>query len=283
MKMIGRVAQMQAWSRKRIGEGASIGLVPTMGSLHEGHVSLVRRSAAENRFTVVSIFVNPAQFGPREDYAEYPRSFRSDLRLLRREKADIVFAPPVHEMYRSDFSTFVEEKDLSRGLCGRARPGHFCGVTTIVSKLFLSVTPHNAYFGEKDYQQLKIIQKMVKDLGFPIAVVACPIVRESDGLALSSRNKYLSRKERVKAVLVYNSLQKASEMLKSGRRSKNIFNTINRQWQETKGCRLEYMEFVDPETLAVKHNGFGRTRILIAGTIGSTRLIDTIEIRRKKP
>ncbi|MFH1379884.1 MAG: pantoate--beta-alanine ligase [bacterium] len=280
MKILKTVIEMQNWSDAQRLKKRSIGFVPTMGAIHDGHSSLVRRSRQENQATVVSIFVNPAQFGPQEDFHAYPRPRTLDLKILRAHNVDLVFAPTVHEMYKNDFSTCVEESVRSKGLCADTRPDHFRGVTTIVTKLFIAVNPHNAYFGEKDYQQLKIIQKMVKDLGFNIKVIGCPVVRESDGLARSSRNKYLDREHRAKALLVYSSLQKAVEMIKSKNKISDIYAYIHRLWQQHDTCRLEYIRVVDPETLEEKHTFVGRIRVLIAATVGNTRLIDTIEIRR---
>jgi len=203
--------------------GKSIGLVPTMGSLHEGHLSLVQRCRRENDCTVVSIFVNPTQFGPSEDFQSYPRDLQGDAALLESERADLVFAPEPEDMYGEDFSVFVEEESLSKTLCGASRPGHFRGVCTVVLKLFNIARPHRAYFGQKDYQQLKVIQRMVRDLNVPVEIRPCPIVRDPDGLAKSSRNSYLSEEEHQEALLLNTSLKVAQKALEVGKAGLRFF------------------------------------------------------------
>ncbi len=200
-------------------EGKIIGFVPTMGYLHEGHLSLVRRSKKECDVTFVSIFVNPIQFGPNEDFERYPRDEKRDLELLSKEGVDYVFIPEVHDMYPADYSVYVDETELSKYLCGARRPGHFRGVCTVVTKLFNIVKPHKAYFGKKDYQQFRIIERMVRDLNMDVEIVPCPIIRETDGLAMSSRNVYLTPEERKDAVCLYKSLQLASKMIREGERN----------------------------------------------------------------
>lgn len=194
----------------------TIGFVPTMGYLHEGHLSLVRRSKKENDITVVSIFVNPTQFGPNEDYNSYPRNLNRDASLLEKEDVDYVFIPEIEQMYPKDYSTYINEESLSRHLCGRSRPGHFRGVCTVVTKLFNIVKPNRAYFGQKDAQQFRVIRRMVRDLNMDVEVIECPIVREPDGLAMSSRNIYLSTEERNQALALNRSLKIAENLYRSG-------------------------------------------------------------------
>ena len=256
-------------------EGKTVGLVPTMGFLHEGHLSLVRKSKEENHITVVSIFVNPIQFGPREDLADYPRDMDRDLLLLEQEGVDLVYAPQPQDMYEDDFSTYVEETRLSTGLCGAARPGHFRGVCTVVLKLFNIIAPDRAYFGLKDYQQFQVIRRMARDLNVPVEVIGCPIVREPDGLALSSRNMYLSPAERESALLLNRSLEKAREMARAGEKS----------CQKIKSRVLETLASdpaVSVEYVCLKNSGnledlewLDREAVLaLAVRVGKARLID---------
>src|SRR5690242_17502445 len=200
MKVIHSISEMQAAAGRWRRHGQSVGFVPTMGALHEGHLSLVRRAREENDIVVVSIFVNPLQFGPRDDYQRYPRTLKRDEALLKEERADVLFIPEAREMYRPGFSTSIDVTSLTQTLCGPFRPGHFRGVATVVAKLLQIVQPSRAYFGEKDYQQVRVIDRMVQDLDIPVRIVACPTVREPDGLAASSRNRYLSAREREEAV-----------------------------------------------------------------------------------
>ena len=257
-----------------------IGFVPTMGALHDGHLTLVRKSKEENNITVVSIFVNPKQFGPNEDFASYPRTFESDKEKLEKEGVDFLFYPDVNDMYPEDYSTSVEvTSDITKKLCGRKRPGHFKGVTTVVAKLFNIVLPENAYFGLKDYQQYVIIKRMVKDLNFSINIVGVPIVRESDGLAMSSRNKYLSPDERKDAVLIYTSLLEAKKLIENGIKSayiikKEIENILGR----SRFSKIDYVEIVDPETLKSVDNISKTVLIAIACYFGKARLIDNMLI-----
>jgi len=257
-----------------------IGFVPTMGALHDGHLTLVRKSKEENDITVVSIFVNPKQFGPNEDFASYPRTFESDKEKLEKEGVDFLFYPDVNDMYPEDYSTSVEvTSDITKKLCGRKRPGHFNGVTTVVAKLFNIVLPDNAYFGLKDYQQYVIIKRMVKDLNFSINIVGVPIVRESDGLAMSSRNKYLSPDERKDAVLIYTSLLEAKKLIENGIKSayiikKEIENILGR----SRFSKIDYVEIVDPETLKSVDNISKTVLIAIACYFGKARLIDNMLI-----
>ncbi|WP_029521219.1 pantoate--beta-alanine ligase [Persephonella sp. IF05-L8] len=261
-------------------EGKSIGFVPTMGYLHEGHISLMRCSKKDNDITVVSIFVNPIQFGVNEDLDRYPRDLERDLEICKKEGVDYVFHPSVEEMYPEDFSTYVIVEGLTEGLCGAYRPGHFKGVTTVVNKLFNIVQPDRAYFGEKDYQQLKVIQKMVKDLNMNVQVIGCPIVREPDGLAMSSRNKYLSPEERKAALSLSKALFKAKEMFKSG---ETDINKIRKEMEKIilshpEVKEIQYIEFIDAETLKPKERLEKGSIIALAVFVGNTRLIDNIKV-----
>ena len=261
----------------------AIGFVPTMGFLHEGHLSLVRKSRQENDFTVVSIFVNPAQFGPSEDFQIYPRNMERDFELLEKENADILFAPAPESMYLQDHSVFVEESLLSSYLCGASRPGHFRGVCTVVLKLFNLVQPHRAYFGEKDYQQLQIIRRMVRDLNLPVEIRPCPIVREPDGLAKSSRNAYLSETERQEALLLSTSLEFARKALQEGETSASILREkILTLFENHPLAKPEYVEIRHPETLEPLETVTDKALLALAVRVGKTRLIDNhvLEVSR---
>ncbi len=259
----------------------TIGFVPTMGALHEGHLSLVRAAKKECGFTAVSIFVNPIQFGPKEDLKKYPRDFNEDEQLLGREKVDLIFYPSIESMYTKDFSVYVEETSLSRYLCGKSRPGHFRGVCTVVTKLFNIVSPDAAYFGRKDYQQAQIIKRMVKDLNFSLKIRVMPLIREKDGLAMSSRNAYLSPEERKKALCLYHSLKLASKMVKDGERSSNtIIRGMKRLIRgEASRARIDYVSIVDTETLKDIKKIEGRALAAVAVYIGKTRLIDNMFLK----
>jgi len=258
-------------SRKRLG------LVPTMGALHEGHLSLVRAAKAQCDAVAVSIFVNPTQFGPAEDLSKYPRQFARDRRLLEKEGVEILFAPPVEEIYPCGAVTWVLVEGLSEKLDGRSRPGHFRGVTTIVAKLFHIFEPEAAFFGQKDAAQLAVIRRMVEDLNFPVEIVACPIVREADGVAMSSRNTYLNREERSRALVLQRSLQEARQQFNAGERiaAKLIAaakEVIAREPQVT----LDYFEIVDPDTLDPVERISQKMLVAVAAYVGSTRLIDNL-------
>ncbi len=279
MRVIHSPEEMQemALSLKRAGK--SIAFVPTMGFLHEGHLSLIRRARSGGDILVVSIFVNPAQFGPSEDFEDYPRDPVRDLALCEKEGADIVFTPSVEEIYPSGYSTFVEETDLSRDLCGRKRPGHFKGVTTVVAKLFNIVLPDRAYFGRKDYQQSRVIARMVKDLSFPVKVVTCPIVREEDGLAMSSRNKYLGRKERKEALSIRRALDRARDLIEKGEESvPAVIGAIEEIIAKEPAARLDYIEIRDAENLEELDRVRNGAVIALAVFVGKTRLIDNLLI-----
>ncbi|HTV08672.1 MAG TPA: pantoate--beta-alanine ligase [Candidatus Aquilonibacter sp.] len=254
-----------------------IALVPTMGALHEGHLSLVRAARKKCKTIVTSIFVNPTQFGPNEDFTRYPRDVEADVRKLEQERVDLVFAPSVDEMYpNGGFGTFVEVPEISDRLDGRSRPNHFRGVATVVAKLFHIVSPDFAFFGQKDAAQVAVLRAMVRDLNFPVELVVCPTVRESDGLAMSSRNQYLDRDERSCANVLYHSLCKASEAFLRGRTNAQelrqlVANTIH----ESK-VHLEYIEITEPDTLLPVDDVSGGALVAIAAWIGQTRLIDNI-------
>lgn len=277
MRIIEKVKEMKLFSEMARREGKSIGFVPTMGYLHEGHLSLVRRARAENDVVVVSIFVNPIQFGPNEDYDRYPRDFERDKMLLEKEGVDCVFYPSVEEMYPQDFSTYVEETVLSKPLCGRSRPGHFRGVCTVVAKLFNIVKPHRAYFGQKDAQQFRVLRRMVRDLNMDVEMIECPIVREPDGLAMSSRNVYLSPEERRQALALYRSLKLAEELFTKGERDAL---KIKREMEEfLRGfdkVKVDYVEIVDEETLEPVSKIEKKVIVAVAAWVGKARLIDNV-------
>ena len=255
--------------------GLTVGLVPTMGFLHEGHQSLIARAAQENDRVVVSDFVNPTQFGPNEDFASYPRDLDHDERLCQEAGAHLLFHPEVEEMYDPNRSTVVHMNTLTQELCGKSRPTHFDGVCTVVSKLFHIVQPDRAYFGKKDAQQLLIIRRMVRDLDIPVEVIGCPIVREADGLAKSSRNTYLSKEERQAALVLHKALSKGEQLLKEGERSAHRVTVAIRGVLEAEPlARIDYVEVVETETIQKVEEISGAVLCAIAVYIGKTRLID---------
>ena len=277
MKTARTIQEARELCRAHRARQARIGLVPTMGALHEGHLALVRAARAKADVVVVSIFVNPTQFGPNEDFAKYPRSFERDCELLEREGVDIVFAPSVDEMYSSENATWVKVQGLSERLCGKSRPGHFHGVATVVSKLFHIIEPDFAFFGQKDAAQVAIIRRMVRDLNLPVTIEVCPIVREADGLALSSRNAYLSPAERNSALVLYRSLQRAKTMFDAGERSsEKLISAAKKEFADEPSVRLDYFEIVDPNTLETQSVITQRTLAAVAAFVGTTRLIDNI-------
>ena len=266
---------MVQWRRAAAG---AVGLVPTMGFLHDGHLSLVRRARAENRLVAVSIFVNPTQFGPNEDFSTYPRDVKRDLELLERESVDAVFLPSVGSLYPDEYATYVTVERITARFEGASRPGHFRGVATIVLKLFNIVRPDRAYFGQKDYQQLQVVRRMAADLDLPIAIVACPIVREPDGLAMSSRNAYLSLGEREAATVLFRAL-KAGERLyeKSERNAREIQLAIEDVLSREPRAQIDYVAVADPETLdPLDRIGDRGAVCCLAVRIGKTRLIDNL-------
>ncbi|MCM8787097.1 MAG: pantoate--beta-alanine ligase [Candidatus Omnitrophica bacterium] len=259
-------------SKKKI-----VGFVPTMGALHKGHLSLVKTAKKDCDFVVVSIFVNPTQFGPKEDYKKYPRTFKKDKKLLEREGVDLVFYPTVKTMYPKDFSTYVQEVFLSNVLCGDSRPGHFKGVCTVVSKLFNIVKPDIAYFGQKDYQQAQIIKRMVADLNFGIKVKVLPIIREPDGLAFSSRNMYLDKIERKQATILFKALTLAKQLIKGGIKDSNIIiKKMKKLILSQDFAKIDYIKIVDPKTLRDVEKIEKKVVVALAVFIGKTRLIDNI-------
>jgi len=262
---------IKSWKR----EGLSVGFVPTMGALHEGHESLIKKAVAENDKVVVSVFVNPTQFGPNEDYDSYPRNIDKDLNICMNAGASVVFNPNPSEMYFDNKSTSVSVSNLTSVLCGAKRPGHFDGVCLVVSKLLNIVTPDNAYFGEKDAQQVAVLRRMVRDLNIGVEIVACPIIREEDGLAKSSRNTYLSSEERKAALVLSKSLELTKELLKNGERNANkLKEIIKEEISKEPLAKIDYVEIVDSDSLenveAIEKN----VLIPIAVYIGKTRLID---------
>ena len=263
--------------RKALESAEQIGLVPTMGALHAGHENLIETARRECRTIVVSIFVNPIQFGPGEDYSQYPRTLERDLEACARRGADLVFVPSVEEMYPLPQLTFVEVTGISEHLCGKFRPGHFRGVATVVLKLLNIVQPQRAYFGEKDMQQLQVIRRMVLDLNVPVTIVGVPTVRDPDGLALSSRNKYLSEEERRAAPALYQALQAAARRIKEGERDVTKARTAALEILEKHPLvRVEYLEVVDPDELAPVSTIGSSVRIAVAIWVGRTRLIDNV-------
>jgi pantoate--beta-alanine ligase len=257
--------------------GKRFGLVPTMGALHEGHLSLVRAAKAQSDLVAVSLFVNPLQFGPGEDLAKYPRDLARDRDLLEKEGVDFLFAPAVEEMYPAGAVTYVTVEGLSDKLCGSSRPGHFRGVTTVVLKLFHIVEPDLAFFGQKDAAQVAIIRRMVRDLDIPVQVVTCPIVREPDGLAMSSRNAYLDPQQRKSALTLYRSLQEVQQKFEQGEcEARKLIEAGKQAFGEDPAVRLDYLQVVDPETLDPVDKVSRPALVAVAALLGQTRLIDNV-------
>ena len=274
MKLVTSIDELRKEVKEWKKSGLTVGIVPTMGFLHEGHKSLIHRAVAENDKVVVSNFVNPSQFGPNEDYESYPRDQKKDFELCENEGAAIMFAPTPEEMY-CDPKVYVAINDLSEKLCGKTRPIHFKGVCTVVSKLFNIVTPDRAYFGQKDAQQLIIIKKMVKDLNFGIEIVGCPIIREADGLAKSSRNTYLNDEERKAALCLSKSIKKAKELVAGGNvDAVSVVNEMKAVINEEKLAKIDYVEAVSEETLEPVEKLSKGNLVAMAVYIGKTRLID---------
>lgn len=275
MKIIKTIDELRPIVKGWRKEGLSVGLVPTMGYLHDGHKSLIVRAASENDRVVVSDFVNPTQFGVGEDLDSYPRDIDRDAAVCEEAGADVIFHPEPEEMYFPDSCTFVDMDKLTKGLCGKTRPTHFRGVCTVVSKLFLIVAPDRAYFGQKDAQQLAVIRRMVRDLNFDIEIVGCPIVREKDGLALSSRNTYLNKEEREAALILHKSLMLGKEMMEQGERdASKIKAAIVKNIETEPLARIDYVEIVDAETLENAEVIKDSVLTAMAVYIGRTRLID---------
>lgn len=280
MQIIQSVAEMQQWSSEQVRAGRRIGLVPTMGYLHEGHLSLVREARKQCDLVVVSIFVNPIQFGAGEDFEEYPRDLTRDCALLEKEQVDVVFAPGVKDMYPEGYSTFVEvQGEVAQKMCGASRPGHFRGVTTVCSKLFHICQPTLAFFGQKDAQQAIILEKMVRELNFPLQIVRMPIVREADGLAMSSRNVYLNPQQRQEALVLSQSLRAAEQLIKDGERDPEKVRAFIKDIIETKpGAQIDYIEINRASDLASLDRIEGTVLIALAVKFGTTRLIDNLMV-----
>lgn len=278
MDVLGSIADLRQRLRPAREGGLRIGLVPTMGALHRGHLSLVAEAKKKAELIVCSIFVNPIQFGPHEDLARYPRTLEADVKALEAAGCDLVFAPSVEEMYPPGFQTRVEVLSVSQGLCGASRPTHFAGVTTVVLKLFALVGPDVGVFGEKDYQQLVVLRTMVRDLGLPIEVLGAPIVRDDDGLALSSRNVYLSPEERARATGLFRGLSEAKRLFLTGERSAEAILRAARAPIEAQQIAPEYLELRSAEDLRPLARAEPPAVILVAARVGQTRLIDNIRL-----
>lgn len=260
-------------------KGNSIGLVPTMGFLHKGHLSLIEKARKENDFVIVSIFVNLLQFGPNEDFEDYPSDLERDYKLATEVGANLIFNPSVEEMYPENWKSYVEVVELTDNLCGASRPGHFRGVTTVVSKLFNIAKPDRAYFGQKDAQQVAVIKKMVRDLNFDLEIISCPIVKEKDGLVISSRNTYLNSGERKSALLLSQSLFKAKDMIEKGEKNaKSILYFIISYLNKDEKCAIDYVKIVNANTLKDIEVIRGEVLIALAVKLGKTRLIDNIKL-----
>jgi pantoate--beta-alanine ligase len=281
MRICNTIVDMRDACRAARRGGKRLGFVPTMGALHEGHLSLVRAARVSCDIVAASIFVNPTQFGPNEDLAKYPRSFERDRELLEKEGVGLLFAPSIQEMYPAGAVTWVTVEGLSSKLDGRSRPGHFRGVTTIVAKLFHIVEPDAAFFGQKDAAQVAIVRRMVRDLNFPVEIVACPIMREQDGLAMSSRNAYLDPQQRKQALVLHRALMSMKKSWEAGEREAGKLLTVGRDELDGEGSvRLDYLEIVDPETLDLIQRATAGALVVVAAYVGATRLIDNIVLPR---
>ncbi|WP_134114048.1 pantoate--beta-alanine ligase [Orenia marismortui] len=283
MKIFNKISELRDYVKERRKESKSIALVPTMGYLHQGHLTLMKKAKEDTDIVIASIFVNPTQFGPTEDYEAYPRDLERDVNLAKEVGVDIMFAPETEEIYLKDELTTVTVDSLNERLCGASRPGHFDGVCTIVSKLFNILNPDQAYFGQKDAQQVLIIKKMVDDLNFDIEIVTVPIVREEDGLAMSSRNKYLNKEERKAALVLYSSLKLAKKLIASGERNANLIKEemISLINQEDL-AEIDYVKIVKQSNLEEINEIEGQILIALAVYIGQTRLIDNLMLEVEK-
>jgi pantoate--beta-alanine ligase len=281
MEILRTVAELRDWSRQARNDGGNtIALVPTMGALHAGHASLIRAARQTAGFVAVSIFVNPTQFGPNEDYARYPRTFDADCALAEAEGADVVFAPGVEELYPEGAATFVDVEGLGNRLDGQSRPGHFRGVATVVSKLLIACEADFGFFGQKDAAQVAVLRRMVTDLRLPAKLVVCPIVREADGLALSSRNVYLSATERAQALALSRAIRKAEELTAQGeRRAETLISAVREVFAAEPAVRIDYIEAVDWSTLLPVEHAAPGTLFAVAAWVGETRLIDNTVLR----
>ena len=277
MQTINSIKEMQTFSNREMGEGKTIALVPTMGFFHPGHLSLMEEGRRRGDFLVVSIFVNPTQFGAGEDYENYPRDMERDQKLAEETGVDVIFAPPVDEMYPSDYQTYVNVEEVTKNLCGISRPTHFSGVTTVVCKLFSIVKPHFAIFGEKDFQQLVAIRQMVSDLNIDVKIVGMPVYREEDGLAMSSRNKYLTPDERKAALCLFRSLMRAKELFRqSERKTEEILSEVMSIIEAEQLTEIDYVKICDVKTLKDVEQINQETVLALAVKIGKARLIDNI-------
>ncbi|MGM0396325.1 MAG: pantoate--beta-alanine ligase [Bacillota bacterium] len=282
MKKSNKISDVKKFIKDSKGKKLSIGLVPTMGYLHEGHLSLVEASKKENDVTVLTIFVNPTQFAPNEDLSKYPRNMERDLKLCSEAGVDFVFAPEVSELYPESFSTYVNVEGITSKLCGKSRPTHFRGVTTIMSKLFNILAPDRAYFGQKDAQQYFVIERMTADLNMDIRLEMCPIVREDDGLAISSRNIYLSPDERKQSLILSESLKLAEDLILSGQRNVDIvISEMRKNIEKMNLANIDYIEIVQTKTLQPAELINGSILVALAVRFGNTRLIDNIILEVK--
>ena len=277
VKVIQNISEMQHLVTQLRQEGKTIGFVPTMGSLHQGHLSLMEHAKKETDIVIVSIFVNPVQFGPKEDFNQYPRDMGGDTEKTISAGVDILFTPTSSGIYPEGFKTYVSVAVLSEIMCGKTRPGHFSGVSTVVLKLLNIVKPHMSFFGQKDFQQTVIIKRMVKDLNVDVNIIVLPTIRETDGLAMSSRNQYLNKEERRAATILYRTLKKGQSLFESGNKgAEKLREIISHSFQEEPSAHLEYLAIVHPETLEEEKEVRKGTLIAIAAHIGKTRLIDNI-------
>ena len=282
MNVFTTIEAMRRASRAAKAAGKRVGFVPTMGALHEGHLSLVRSAKAQCDVVAASIFVNPTQFGPNEDFSKYPRAFERDRELFAKEGVELLFAPAVEEMYPAGAVTYVTVEGISERLCGKSRPGHFRGVTTVVCKLFNIVGPDIAFFGQKDAAQVAIIRRMVRDLDIPVEIAVCPIVREADGLAMSSRNTYLDLQQRKAALVLYRSLQKVKREFESGEsNAAKLAEQGRKLFAQEPSVRLDYLEIVAPDNLEALDNIESSALVAVAAFLGATRLIDNFILLRK--
>lgn len=276
MKIISKPEELQKIIEVLKREGKTVGLVPTMGALHCGHISLMKKSVSQNDVTVVSVYVNPIQFGPNEDYEKYPRPVDKDTKVCQDNKVDFLFLPTNETLYNKNFSTYIYNNNISKIMCGVTRPIHFQGVCTVVSKLFNIAMPTRAYFGLKDYQQYTIIKQMVKDLNFNVEIVGCPIVREESGLAMSSRNTYLSSEEKGQAVGIYKSLCLAKELFAQGKTVKDIKQVVEENILKIPNSKIDYVEIRNSETLQEVTDSDKSVVVAVAVKVGNVRLIDNI-------
>jgi len=283
MEVAKTIESVRALVRAARSGGKKIGFVPTMGALHRGHISLIEAAKQQTDFVVVSIFVNPTQFGPGEDFQKYPRPLEMDLKICRQQGVDLVFTPKSAEMYASENLTWVTVEELSEPLCGQFRPGHFRGVATVCAKLFNIVQPDVAFFGQKDAQQAIVIKRMVADLNMPLEIIVCPTVREPDGLAMSSRNQYLSPSQRKDAAYIYKSLQKCRQMIDQGIKDvQQITAEMQKVLSQVPSAKIEYVNIVDAESLEKADRIAGKILAAVAVKIGLTRLIDNILVDTSK-